>query len=554
MSTTFNIYKIKSSKYDDLLAKLDSIGLKKQLTKVIDNYNLTFYFSDNVKGNEIWWLKTYSEFLNNKDQERFNIFHYGLLLCQKTIDENLIFAISLGKSHFYLNKYIQTNFGIDLAVRMANEKTTLLKKSRFFSGVKRQEVSSYEKFIKDSYEAGESVEHIKLKAEDTELWGTKNIIFADSVQLEIEKSPQDLPKLLEKIEETLAISDLKISLPKIEHAPEEIKQILDSEIIKTLKDPNHTSISIEEFNSNGVNICFRTNDHSYVLRYLQNDRKYISSAEFNSIDGKIISDFIKENTEINDINNLKIQFKNEERGKFTLSIKEVIDSIIELNDENYFLKNGDWYKFNQTFREYLKNSIEKINTMRGEDLDDEKYIEWFTAKSKKINAGEPTIDDITYREYYFNDFLSTKYGYTLLDRELSEIKSLDDRLPDYKLEIADLYNDGEIISLKISDEKMSLIYNIAQSNSSIEAIKRNLVKNDISIHSAALWFVFEKDIEKITDFNSIQFLLEIESWKKNVENHGLTPKIYISKLINKSKTPPLPKRPKVEKTKKLMKL
>ncbi|MFZ7327767.1 hypothetical protein, partial [Comamonas jiangduensis] len=60
-------------------------------------------------------------------------------------------------------------------------------------------------------------------------------------------------------------------------------------------------------------------------------------------------------------------------------------------------------------------------------------------------------------------------------------------------------------------------------------------------------FVFEKDINKITEFNSIQFLLEIESWKKNVENHGLTPKIYISKLINKCKTPKAPKRPENKK-------
>lgn len=475
MSTTFNIYKINPSKIKDFLEKIKSIGLKKQKSKKIENYNLTFYFSDDVKGNEIWWLKTYEEFLENNKQDKFNIFHYGLLLCQKDDDEQIFFAISLGKSHFYINKYIQTNFGIDLAVRMASENTTLLKKSRFFAGVKRQEVSSYQKFIKNNYEAGESVEHIKLKAEDTELWGSKNIIFADSVQLEIDKKPEELPQLLSTIEKTLAIDDLIINLPKIETVSEEIKNILDLQIIDLLKGSNHTSISIDEFNSNGVNICFRTNDHSYILRYLKNDKKYISSEAYKNLDAQILRDFINNHPEIKDINNLKIQFKNEERGSFTLSIKEIIDTIINFKDENYFLKNGDWYRFNQTFREYLKKSIETISIEEQIELDDNKYIEWFHLKSKKIEAGEPINNKITYREYYFNEFLSQNHGYDLLDRELVAINSLDEKLSDYKLEIADLYKNEEIISLKISDDKLSLIYNIEQSKSSIVEIKRGLI-------------------------------------------------------------------------------
>lgn len=540
MSTTFNIYKINQFKIDDFLEKLKYIGLKKQKTKTIENYDLTFYFSDNVKGNEIWWLKTYEEFLENKQKDKYNIFHYGLLLCRKTNDEKIVFAISLGKSHFYLNKYIQNNFGIDLAVRMANEKTTLLKKSRFFAGVKRQEVSSYQKFINNSYAAGESVEHIKLKADDTELWGSKNIIFADSVQLEIDKKPEELPKLLSTIEETLKNGDLTINLPKIESVSENIQNILDSQLISQLKDSKHTSISIDEFNSNGVNISFRTNDHSYVLRYLKADKKYISSIIHKTLDAQILKDFLIKNPEIKNIDNLKIQFKNEEKGSFTLSIKEVIDSVIVLNDENYFLKNGEWYRFNQTFREYLKKSIESIQLEEQIELNEADYIRWFTEKTNKIAKGEETNDKITYREYYFNEYLSKNKGYDLLDRELVEINSLQEKLSDYKLEIADLYKDDEIISLKISDDKLSLIYNIEQSKASIEAIKRNLIKFDKNIKSAALWFVFEKDIKKITDFNSIQFLLAIESWKKNIESHGLTPKIYVSKLINKSKTPKLP--------------
>jgi hypothetical protein len=42
-----------------------------------------------------------------------------------------IYAVSLGKSHFYLSKFIELDFGISLAIRMANEQSILLKKSRY---------------------------------------------------------------------------------------------------------------------------------------------------------------------------------------------------------------------------------------------------------------------------------------------------------------------------------------------------------------------------------------------------------------------------------------
>lgn len=534
MSTTFNIYKINPAKIGEFLEKLKSIGLQKQKTKKISDYNLTFYFSENVKGNEIWWLKTYKDFFNSSTVNKTNLFHYGLLLCEKTDTQKTCFVVSLGKSHFYLNKYIQTNFGIDLAVRMANEKTTLLKKSRFFAGAKRQEVSSYQDFIIDSYAAGESVEHIKLKAENIKLWGGKNIIFADSIQLEINKNPDDLPELFLEIEKTLNSKEIIINLPKIESASPEISIDLDKILLENLKNTDLNSIAIEELVSNGVNISFRTNDNTYSLRYLKQDKKYIKSNFLDTIDSKELRQFILDNQEITDINNLKIQFRNEDKGSFSQPIKEVIDTIIPLNQENYFLKNGEWYKFNQVFREYLKRSLENIKIIKQLDLNEDDYIAWRNEKIKKIDSGDKTIDKVIYREYYFNEVLSSNHGYDLLDRELTAIKSLSNEKLDYRLEIADLYKDGEIVSLKISDDKISLIYNIEQSKIALEAILRKLINFEKKLQSVGLWFVFERKVDSIIDFNSIQFLLALESWKKLVESYGLIPRIHISTLINKS--------------------
>jgi uncharacterized protein (TIGR04141 family) len=243
MINTYNIYKLKFAEITGLLEKLESVGLVEQKTQIYDNYEMTFYFSEKVEGNDIWWHETYREFLNSQNSSPKNIFHFGLLICKNEDNPKEIYAVSLGKSHFYLAKFIEPNFGITLAVRMGDEQTTILKKSRYFTGTKRHEVSSYENFNINSYESGESVEHLKIKASNCEIWGDKNIIFADSVQLNVNKSPSELAQILNEISDTLVTEEV-IKLPKLEPVtdPKLITE-LDSKIIDSLQES--VSVGIE---------------------------------------------------------------------------------------------------------------------------------------------------------------------------------------------------------------------------------------------------------------------------------------------------------------------
>ncbi|MGE6163527.1 DUF6119 family protein, partial [Aeromonas salmonicida] len=154
---------------------------------------------------------------------------------------------------------------------------------------------------------------------------------------------------------------------------------------------------------------------------------------------------IKENQDIDNVNNLKVQFKREDSGVFSKSIKEVIDFYVEHDGYNYFLKHGEWYKFNQTFMDYLKKSLESISITQMIPLDESEYIAWRDEKEQRIGQGELVDDKITYREYFFNKKLSQEHGYELMDRQLTEIERINDKKKKYKLEIADLYKDNEII-------------------------------------------------------------------------------------------------------------
>lgn len=180
--------------------------------------------------------------------------------------------------------------------------------------------------------------------------------------------------------------------------------------------------------------------------------------------------------------------------------------------------------------DYLKRSLNSIEVVLEEQLIESEFHAW--QKNKQVNrkAGDDKVD---YREAYFNQKICNDRGYTLLDRELTAIRSLEKKKKkrDYQVEIADIYKNGEIISVKISKKKPELIYNIEQSKDAITLIKNNQITFRKKFTSAALWFVFEDDVKTITDVNSIQFLLAVEAWRKLVAGYSPKPKIYISRHI-----------------------
>ena len=46
MSNTYNIYKINFEKINELISKIVSVGLVEQKKQIYDNYEMTFYFSE----------------------------------------------------------------------------------------------------------------------------------------------------------------------------------------------------------------------------------------------------------------------------------------------------------------------------------------------------------------------------------------------------------------------------------------------------------------------------------------------------------------------------
>lgn len=306
-----------------LVKKIESVGLVKQKTIESGNYNLTFYYSANLKGSQVWWWDAYKDFVDADVEEPRNKSYFALLIAEHQSSADNAYLVSIGKTHFYLSNYIERDFGVNLAIRMASEKSILLKKSRYFGGSKRQEISSYGEFTPNNYQPGESVEHLKMKAENQDIWGDKNIIFADSVQLECEIPPKNLPIMFDMIETTLAGKEI-INLPKLEQVKDSnLCNQLDAVFTESLKS-SEGKVALEEFEVHGIDFCFRFLDYDYKI-YVANSKGVNVSAvkTGNSIDMNDIRSFVSKIQTPFNADSIKIQFKKDDASKFTKSLKEI---------------------------------------------------------------------------------------------------------------------------------------------------------------------------------------------------------------------------------------
>jgi len=74
----------------------------------------------------------YKDFLGDIDQPKNNL-HFGVLLLS---NENICYAISLGKSHFYLRKFCDSDFGLNMAEKIIDASNLRIKNQNFIKARK----------------------------------------------------------------------------------------------------------------------------------------------------------------------------------------------------------------------------------------------------------------------------------------------------------------------------------------------------------------------------------------------------------------------------------
>lgn len=496
----FNLYKIVPTQKDDLVKKLESVGLTKTGTQTIGGFTFDFYFSSNPDEVDIWWTGVYKDFLGGIESPKNQIYFATLLVHNSSV----VYAISLGKSHFYLKNFCDLDFGLNLAERIIDETNLKIKNSKFYKSKKNKIITTYQDGSAIDFDSGESMHYIKAKTVDEATWG-KTASFGHSAQFSLEMEPNELADFIQKIETALG-QTAKIKLPKVTAVhDEEVLKKLDGMLVKALVPNDNTSsgVGVEDISLSGVDFIF-SDQREYSL-YIWGVRN--SQTEKGDLTLDKFREFVTNNSlDLKEqINNIKVKVHNEHGRDFSKPIKEFLDFVEE--KDRFCLIDGRWYQFNQSYIDFLQDEVNKIDLEKKEDVSED-------------NEGDFNKNRV-------------QDGYLNCDKV---IETIDKK---YKVEKLDLYKDKSLIFVKIGGPR-KMNYDIDQSINVVKLLQNNqssikIDGQDKEVSTICLWLIFDRKtkIEKLSDTDSLIFHMKLVDWKKIVQNAGYKPLIFLSHLAQK---------------------
>ncbi len=501
-----NIFKIPKDKVNDLKDKFESLGLKNINSSEEKGWKGDFYFSKDIDPIQIPWAETYKDFFNEDKPE--NRIYFCAYIWE---NEKYCFALSYGKSHFYLRQFCDHDFGIHIAKRIANQKDIRQKSSKKFAGKKKKEIKSYTKNSQLDIESGESIDYLQssISKDFIENFG-KSGKFGSSSLLSPLVEKEALPEFLESI--------IKVyESPELFKLPRTI--ILDTSPITV----GYENKLAEEIIASKDSTDFTSNSHELIgIDFIfSGQEKYkfsldsFTSAEFEELTIDRLNTFISTNSIPKEqILSIRVHIIKEDAKPFSKTVKESIDYIID--DQNVLLTQGKWMKFNEDYMDQLNEYIDSI------DLDEV----------------ENDLLEITGIEGDFNKSLK-EHGYSDADKNFSIIKVKAGTL----VEAWDSKKGETVYAVKFGTAQ-KLGYVCDQANNTLELIgkKANTKKIDIDFKNYCIWLVIQnKNLpKKISEINSIILKQKIESWARKCFELGISPKIKMSKLVKENKKAKIP--------------
>lgn len=505
----FNIYKMDKVKESNLLEKLQAVGLSRSGQKTVDGFTLSLYLSQEPQAIDIWWTDLYADYLGTTEKPK-NKAYFAVFLISNS---SLLYVISMGKSHFYLKDFCDSDFGINLAERIADNKHFKLKNSKLFGGKKSKSIISYQENSEFEYDSGESIHYLKAKTTDIERWG-EVASFGNSAQFHLEITPNDLPELVKSIEKELQ-KEPKIILPRATAILNEVKITeLDQKLAQEILNSTNAGVRPSEATVSGVDFVFLDKNQYF---FIFDRQRYNIEGELNLV---ALREFINQQsidlpTRINEI---KVMVSDEYTNGYTKPLKFFLDYV---DDERHFLLDGKWHIFNQNYIEFLQKQIDERIALEKPSINfsNSAFIQWRDGLS-----GEDKTTHV-YAEYYFNT-LREGDGYKNLDRHIETLQQ-------YKIEKLDLYKDDTAYFVKIgTPQKLGYVVDQAVATIKILQSQTSTIRidgEDIKPKNICLWLIFDrqKEIAKISEIKSLIFLMKLAEWQRQCSNAGYNPIVRI---------------------------
>jgi len=220
---------------------------------------------------------------------------------------------------------------------------------------------------------------------------------------------------------------------------------------------------------------------------------------------------------IEHLNEIKVRVYDPEGHERSKNFKAMVDYFDEEN--RICLIDGKWYRYNQSFLNFLRREADTIAIDRA-------FAPSFAKASagKKASAGEEkaasNIDD------FFE--MQTKAGFIDCRKAITGIDQK------FRVNKIDLFRDGTLYFVKLGSPE-SVNYAVDQAINAIKYLQagRGVIELDgqtLEVERIGLWLAVSdgSNIEKISHVNSLNFLMKISDWKRAVLSAGFRPKIRIS--------------------------
>ncbi len=504
----YNVYRIEKDKEADLLRKFAGVGLVRQGSQEAAGFTMTLFVSEQPEARVPRWCSQYEGFLPAAHGIADKA-HYGVFLAS---NDAACYAVSLGKSHFYLRDYCDSDFGVELGLRIADKGEFKRKSSQFFGGKRTKGIVLYGDGSGIDFDSAESIDYFKAKPVDQATWG-KSVGFGSSVLLSVKTAPVDLPYLLAEMENQLRLPP-SISIPRATKvaAKERIAE-LDHALVQAILAGDEAQVNAGDLALSGVEFIFRDNCR-FTLKHGRQRSECLGHLTLESL-REFLGEFNIDLTQ--SLDKINVQVEEDGKAGYTKPLRWFLEYV----SEPYFLKEGKWYEFNQDYIRHVEREVDGI------ELEDGREQNYSEAARKAWARAQPD-GTITYAEYYYNTMRAAE-GYELMDRVA--IETLRNK---YSVEKLDLLKDGGFYYVKIG-EPPELGYAVDQSMVMLRLLAENpdgieLGGEVVKPKKIVLWFVLERgnEIERLSEIKSLILHMKVCEWRRMCRNLGIAHAIRVS--------------------------
>lgn len=478
----YNLYRIIPEKRFELIEKLRPDGLELAKKVEQDDCVLEFLYSRDPDGSDIWWTKTYRDFLDGVESPK-NITYSAAFF---VYNDNFCYAVALGKTYNRIKDYCDPDFGINMACRIAADRVKI-KNSKFFKSRRNRVASTYQSGNRIEFDSGESLDMIRAATIDPALWGS-DANFGTAVQFSMSIAPDQLSAFAKRIEEVLN-QPPRMELPKVVLVRDAMRlKDLDAKLVQVLSSQDHD------------NIHLISNDHCQYSFYLQG--AYGNLSDKGEFDKKALQNFLNlQNVNlIEQINDIKIRVYDPEGRERSKNLKALLD--YHNDEEGTCLVDGKWYRHNRSFVNFLRREADSIAMEAGKETIASGNLEDFIESQTK------------------NGFIDCRKAIVGIDQK-------------FRINKIDLYKGATLYFVKFGNIEAAN-YAVDQAINAVKFLSQNrgqlsLDDQTLDVEKICLWLVpgDGRKVEKISQIDSLNFLMKISDFKRSVLNAGFRPRIRV---------------------------